>query len=491
LWFAARKHVNNAWARICELGYDANSGKGWFTQGENGSANEENDAGGKYNTYLSSSFDHITGLPIKHDSLTPQYRWPIWIEANKANSIRTNFNFGSYISSVTARDSLAAIGAKPVFISQEDIINTYSDFDTKANPEYQSGYGYPFGIVIHQSIYSWSFGKYRDIIYVRYQVINASADTLRECFLAPAIDPDMGNGLGGEPWNMNSYFGLTAQDSLDCRNFFPQSSVFYNNPAALNLCRQWTHSIPGVGEYGCLGFAFVETPVTDPAGNVIPNDDSINLGGYGPYSSYRTNQLGLTSFRQWTYGNNPPSTTTRYAFVADGLKDHDTTIIADLRLVLSTGPFNLAPHDNVTSTLAIGIARPSTTVRQENKDSVVKLMAFAHEFFENPIAQSGDPNSITIHHFEGAPTSSVKQTQIAPSFEVSIYPNPTTDIIKAHASSNIENIDIQNILGESVMQLKNIHDHDFTLDLSKLVPGTYFIKFVSGSSVVTKKVIRE
>ena len=32
---------------------------------------------------------------------------------------------------------------------------------------------------------------------------------------------------------------------------------------------------------------------------------------------------------------------------------------------------------------------------------------------------------------------------------------------------------------------------DFTLDLSKLIPGIYYIRFSSANSVVTKKVVRE
>jgi hypothetical protein len=76
-------------------------------------------------------------MPKFQDSSAPQYRWPVWTPTNKAGSIKTNFNFGSYISSVTSRDSLASVGEKPVYISPEDILSTYSDFNSRANNNFK------------------------------------------------------------------------------------------------------------------------------------------------------------------------------------------------------------------------------------------------------------------------------------------------------------------------------------------------------------------
>ena len=75
---------------------------------------------------------------------------------------------------------------------------------------------------------------------------------------------------------------------------------------------------------------------------------------------------------------------------------------------------------------------------------------------------------------------------------ITISPNPTRGIISIQgAPSNDLNISVLNILGETMMQLKNPHTSDFTLDLSKLIPGTYYIRFSSANSVVTKMVVRE
>ena len=75
---------------------------------------------------------------------------------------------------------------------------------------------------------------------------------------------------------------------------------------------------------------------------------------------------------------------------------------------------------------------------------------------------------------------------------LTISPNPTRGIISIQgAPSNDLNISVLNILGETVMELKNLYSPDFALDLSKLAAGTYYIRFSSASSVVTKKVMKE
>jgi hypothetical protein len=75
---------------------------------------------------------------------------------------------------------------------------------------------------------------------------------------------------------------------------------------------------------------------------------------------------------------------------------------------------------------------------------------------------------------------------------VTISPNPTRGTISIQgAPSNDLNISVMNLLGETVMEQKNPNSANFTLDLSKLVPGVYYIRFSSANLVVTKMVVRE
>jgi photosystem II stability/assembly factor-like uncharacterized protein len=78
------------------------------------------------------------------------------------------------------------------------------------------------------------------------------------------------------------------------------------------------------------------------------------------------------------------------------------------------------------------------------------------------------------------------------SVSITVSPNPTGGMISVQGLPLDDiTVSVFNIIGETVMVQKNPSAPDFTLDLSKLAPGTYYIRFSSANSVVTKKVVRE
>ena len=81
-------------------------------------------------------------------------------------------------------------------------------------------------------------------------------------------------------------------------------------------------------------------------------------------------------------------------------------------------------------------------------------------------------------------------TQYGKSPDIEIFPNPTDGIIAVYGMSNtILNIIVTNILGERVIELANPHESDFTLDLSKLIPGTYYGNFTTADGEITKMIV--
>jgi N-acetylneuraminic acid mutarotase len=73
-----------------------------------------------------------------------------------------------------------------------------------------------------------------------------------------------------------------------------------------------------------------------------------------------------------------------------------------------------------------------------------------------------------------------------------VFPNPSTGILNVQNAPTDElTVTIENILGNVVMAVNKLHSTNFSLDLSKLIPGTYYIRFSSANSVVTKMVVRE
>ncbi len=88
------------------------------------------------------------------------------------------------------------------------------------------------------------------------------------------------------------------------------------------------------------------------------------------------------------------------------------------------------------------------------------------------------------------PTSSVKSD--LNSVPITLSPNPTNGMLSVQGlPSGDVTVSVYNALGETVMMRKNPPASEFTLDLSKLLAGTYYIRFSSANSVITKKVIRE
>jgi hypothetical protein len=92
------------------------------------------------------------------------------------------------------------------------------------------------------------------------------------------------------------------------------------------------------------------------------------------------------------------------------------------------------------------------------------------------------PNKIVI--------DGISQPSSSPSVEV--FPNPTQSYITVSGLSlGASNITVYDILGNSVLEAKNSGSTSLQLDLTKLAPGTYYVRVASPNSVITKKVIRE
>jgi len=74
---------------------------------------------------------------------------------------------------------------------------------------------------------------------------------------------------------------------------------------------------------------------------------------------------------------------------------------------------------------------------------------------------------------------------------ISVYPNPTNDRINFKITMNIKvnNISIQNVLGEEIVVVKNIANDIFSLDLSSFPRGIYFAIIDTEKGRSTKKIL--
>lgn len=418
VWFGAvkQKPGDTAFRKYVEITYNPNSGTSWMVPGRmdaNGSSS--NDLADqtlitKYRTYFSTDFNRGTGEPLLSSD---GENWPIW-DTQEKDTIKRNRYFGYYNDDETSRNR-STYSKGPAFISAEDIFATFKDTDLS---RYDGGAGkrkndgYPLRLQFEHTIYSWGFGDYKDFIFLRYDIINFSKDTLKECWMAPVMDIDIAIAQNSQ--------GGASNDR--CR--------YYDEDPSLNLAVQWTQGDQGEkGQgFGYLGFDFLESPavyntqwkkikqttnnnvttyeikeymcleekdtliaIKDTNGVKIGEKDSticsrdtlvkssqmvLTVNG-GKTDTLITNfvditnytrkdrkyyenkdQLGLKTFRNWPIAEDKNGDDERYNFMSSRLRDGDLGA-GDKRFMMATGPFNMRPTDTVRVIVGMILANPS------------------------------------------------------------------------------------------------------------------------------------
>ena len=390
VWFAAMKKVQAdtgiAFNKLCVISYNPNSGNSWMVPGsvKDGPKVRE-DLAKKYRLYFSPKFapDGTPADPAAYEN------WPIWdthptlkagecVDNSSGQSVFIPY-YGSYVDDVTKRN-LSTYPKGPVYISHEDIFCVYKDTDLSAyegGAEEKARVGYPLGIDIQQMIHSWGCGDYADFIFIVYQVINQSDDTLYNCWLAPAMDMDITlRGVAGH-----------ANDRVS----------FYFWDTTLNLAYQWTNG--DLGEegkgFGYIGFDFMESPIVDENGFIVSR-----FANRLP----KEGELGLKTFRNWVIANDPSTDKGRYDFVSAGVKEGDTEA-GDKRFLMATGPFHMRPGDTARVVVGLIMALPATeqglkTVPLGTQEDLANLVAkdkFAQEVYDQcfKTPKPPDPSFVT------------------------------------------------------------------------------------------------
>lgn len=86
-----------------------------------------------------------------------------------------------------------------------------------------------------------------------------------------------------------------------------------------------------------------------------------------------------------------------------------------------------------------------------------------------------------------AATASVSDNEL---LNVSMYPNPASDVLNISAANTIKNASIFNVLGKKVMSL-DINKNSESIDVSSLASGIYLIKYQLNDATGTAKFIKE
>ncbi len=70
---------------------------------------------------------------------------------------------------------------------------------------------------------------------------------------------------------------------------------------------------------------------------------------------------------------------------------------------------------------------------------------------------------------------------------LNVYPNPVSEVLTIKVSNEVSNIVIVNQLGQVVYTNNNVNEDKLTINVNNYANGTYFVKFMSDSKVITNK----
>lgn len=154
--------------------------------------------------------------------------------------------------------------------------------------------------------------------------------------------------------------------------------------------------------------------------------------------------------------------------------------LSDLNIPLSTGT-------NYFIVLYAGGTSPSFAVRSQaiNTNNASQISS------DNGSSWSTASTGYRIRSVVYESSSSSLATSNVKLNEVSIYPNPTSDILKVKLLKNEKSkIEIYDLSGRLVKQM-NANSDNIELNVSALDKGTYFINIVTPSDTISKKFIKK
>ncbi|MEO0215777.1 MAG: T9SS type A sorting domain-containing protein [candidate division WOR-3 bacterium] len=349
----------------------------------------------------------------------------------------------------------------------------------------------PIGIEVYQTVYCWTFPWIEDVIFLIYDIKNASHHNLRDCYVGIEVDPDV---LDYD----DDYCSAILK-----RTYFVNGEFFVVD----NFAYAWDYE-DSYFEPGAVGFDFLQTPF-----DLVPGQDKDGDGILDQYerdsSYYVTNlpphrwdvdndgvpdwrdasenpQLGLTSFQQFRPYYEPIGDTSRYKRMAgydsNGVYNPYDTIIGypdDVRFLMASGPF-LLPQDSVLR-IVLGIV-----LGEYEPDSPPGETLFV---INDRWAQWQYDMNWFLSVKESQPTNSGIPA-------LRILPNPGNRIVRISFSmmeSQCVALKLYDMLGRMVKVVFEGHktkgDYELQTNLGKIPPGTYFLVLETPTSRSVAKLV--
>jgi hypothetical protein len=98
---------------------------------------------------------------------------------------------------------------------------------------------------------------------------------------------------------------------------------------------------------------------------------------------------------------------------------------------------------------------------------------------------------IGAYEFDGPPARKAKPLDSILDSKLSIYPNPVKDFVVISSNGLIYSVELSNMDGKILYFSENILNSYYTLGVSSLKPGVYFVRIYHDNSIETIKLIKE
>ena len=281
----------------------------------------------------------------------------------------------------------------------------------------------------------------QNVVILQYQIVNASNDSLRDCYVAQATDFDIGQ-----------------LDNDHMRFYFARPK--------LRTGIAWTD--PEQEDYGALALIILEAPVTDSVGFV----DNANRQLF-----YSSGAVG--SFIDWTDENDPHTPQERYDFMASGKIDGDSGA-GDKRVLMGSEKFNMAPGDTAFFAFAFAVIDgidPSRTQRGKGamifSDQIPELEQLTSRLLEQYYITGFNHTTTSVwgqlreHQSEFDPTPKIR-------------PNPTNGDAILSATLNTAG-NLGRTVRTETFTTTQTGELEHSLLLTGLPQGSYFVTITCGA----------
>ncbi len=309
-----------------------------------------------------------------------------------------------------------------------------------SNPANHTYPGRPLGIDVYQTVYGFDDSLARDFFYLGYQVCNYSGDSIHHVYLGMVLDADIGSATDDMTGLILDHAYEVDQETIRVQN--AGFAYDYDNYEASGTT--WESGTPGA-----VAVALFESP----------------------------DSLGLTAFKVFSLNSEPTDdsgqylTLAGYDFKTGEYAPYDSvdTAPGDKRMLLATGPFDLAPDSVVTVWYAV-IGSPFGDSAQPPSERDTSELALRYKWARYYFGQ-------VTGIAEQTSTAEVRTTKCGPTIIRGVLFLPRSLGLSVSSA-------LLDISGRKVLAL-----HPGANDVSALSPGVYFVRGAQAQAQATRKVV--